>query len=211
MGLWKIKALMSWLGELRYAYLAVVYVLLGLSIIYSLGASEWSIRFVGGGLQILGIGTVVWGISLTRKQFGHQPVYVWIYSWLRRFPLIRRTAYIRAEGVMPSISMSGRLTAVFSPNSNASVEERLLAIEQGMGTVQKRIEAAEAQIDREIRETHSKIAVEARARESADRQTMSALESTSTGGVHVSAIGALWLFAGVALSTASPELSSWLR
>lgn len=202
---------MSWLGELRYAYLAVVYVLLGLSIIYSLGASERSIRLVGGGLQILGIGTVVWGISLTREQFGHQPIYAWFYSWLRRFPLIRRTAYIRAEGIMPSISMSGRLTAVFTPNSNATVEERLLAIEQGMDTVQKRIGAAEAQIDQEIRETHSKIAVEARARESADRQTMSALESASTGGIHVSAIGALWLFAGVILSTASPELSAWLR
>jgi hypothetical protein len=202
---------MSWLGELRYAYLAVAYVLLGLSIIYSFGASERSIRFVGGGLQLLGIGTVVWGISVTRKQFGRQPIHMWLYSWLRRFPLIPRTGYVRANGIMPSISARGRITAVFTPNSNASVEERLLAIEQGIDTVQNRIGAAEAQIDHEIREAQSKIAVEAKVREGADRQTMSALESASTGGVHVSAIGALWLFVGVLLSTASPELSSWLR
>lgn len=211
MKLWNARVLLSWLGELRYAYLAVVYVLFGVSIVYCFGASESSIRLVGGGLQILGIGTVVWGISVTRKQFGHQPVYVWFYHWLLRCPLVRRTVHIRVNGVMPGLLMSSRLTQVFTPNPNASIEERLSAIEQGMDKVQKRIGVAETQIDQEIRDTHGKIAVEARARESGDRQMMSALESASTGGVHVSAVGALWLFAGVVLSTASPELSSWFR
>jgi len=209
--LWRFRALFSWLGELRYAYLAVLYVLLGASIVYCFGASERSIRFVGGGLQVLGIGTVAWGISLTRKQFGHQPIYVWFYSWLRRCPLIRRTAHLNGSGITMGISVSGRLTEVFTPSPDASVEERLSAVERGMGTVQKRIGHAEAQIDQEIRDTHNKIAVEARAREGGDRETMSALESASTGGVHVSAIGALWLFVGVILSTASSELSSWFR
>ncbi len=211
MSLWKTKALLSWLGELRYAYLAVVYLLLGIAIIYCFGACERSIRFVGGGLQVLGVGTVVWGISVTRKQFGHQPIYAWFYSWLRRCPLIRRTVHIRVDGLRSGISMSGRLTAVFTPNPNASIQERLDAIENGMGTIQTRIGHVEAQIDRETRDTHSKIAVEVSARENGDRQTMSALESASTGGVHISAIGAIWLFAGVILSTASPELSLWLR
>jgi len=209
--LWKIKALLSWLGELRYVYLATLYLLLGITIIHCFGASERSIRLVGGGLQVLGVGTVVWGISVTRKQFGHQPAYAWFYSWLRRCRLIQRTVHIRVDGIMSGISMSGRLTAVFTPNPNASIKERLDAIENGMDTIQTRIGHAEAQIDRETRETHGKIAVEVRARESGDRETMSALERASTGGVHISAIGAIWLFAGVILSTASPELSLWLR
>ena len=211
MSRWNVRALLSWFGELRYAYLAVVYVLLGVSIIYYFGATERSIRLVGGGLQLLGIGTVAWGISITRKQFGHQPVHVWFYSWLRRCPLIRRSVHIEVGGFMPGISMSGRVMTVFVANPSASVEERLLAIERGMDIAQKRIGGVEAQIDQEIRNTQSKIAVEVRARESGDRQTMSAVESASTGGVHVSAIGALWLFVGVILSTASPELSSWFR
>jgi hypothetical protein len=33
------------------------------------------------------------------------------------------------------------------------------------------------------------------------------LEATATGGVHISAMGAVWLFVGVTLSTAGIEIS----
>jgi hypothetical protein len=160
---------------------------------------------------MLGIGTVIWGISATRKQFGHPPVISLVLSWLRRCPLIRRQAHLQPEGISVSASVvGGRLVTVFTPNPNAPLEQRLKHIEQGLETVQKRIESAESQIDSESSVAHGNLLAEKRAREDADKDVLSALESSSTGGVYISAIGALWLFVGVILSTASQELAAWL-
>ena len=208
----KLQRLCSWLGELRYVYLAFVCVLLGAAIIYVSGETERSIRLVGGGLQVMGLGTVVWGISKTRKQFGHPSVLTLAASWLRRYPLVRRTAYLRADGISVGAALvSGRLSTVFVAKPHTTLEDRLDAIEKGIITVQERVAAAESQIDRDVGATHGKIAAEARARESADQGTMKAIEAASTGGIYISAIGTVWLFAGVVLSTASLELSLWLK
>lgn len=211
MGWHRTSRLFSWFGELRLLYLAGLYVLLGLSLIWCFEASEKNIRLVGLALQVLGIGTVIWGISATRRQFGHPPVIRLVLSWFRRFPLIRRPAYLQPEGISSGASVvGGRLVTVFTPNPSAPLEERLVHIEQGLATLQKRIEGAESQIDRESSIAHGKVLVESRTREAADKEIMSALESSSTGGIHISAIGALWLFVGVILSTASHELAAWL-
>jgi hypothetical protein len=201
----------SWLGEWRLLYLAALYVLLGFTLILYVDASERTIRLVGLALQIIGIGTVIWGISTTRKQFGHPPILSLLTSWLRRCPLIRRPAYLQPDGISVSASLVGvRLTTVFTPNPNAPLEERLKHIEQGLETLQKRIDSAESQIDNASSIANDKVLVETRAREAADNEIMSTLEASSTGGVSISAIGALWLFVGVILSTASQELAAWL-
>lgn len=211
MGWHRTSRLFSWLGEWRLLYLAALYVLLGFTLIWCVDASERTIRLVGLALQIIGIGTVIWGISTTRKQFRHPPIFSLLASWLRRFPLIRRPAYLQPDGISVGVSLVGaRLTTVFTPNPNAPLEERLKHIEQGLETLQKRIDSAESQIDNESSVAHGKVLVETRAREAADKEIMSALEASSTGGVSISAIGALWLFVGVILSTASQELARWL-
>lgn len=207
---WKrVGRFVSWLAELRLLYLAVGCVLAGIFLIWCFDATERSIRLTGLFLQVLGIGTVVWGISATRKQFGHPPVAELLDSWLRRCPLIRRSAHLQADGISMGISFAGgRLISVFAPNPDANLQERLKHIEQGLETIQKRIEDAERQFDRELSATNGQLVVEAQAREAADKEVLNALESSSTGGVHISAIGALWLFAGVVLSTSSQEMAA---
>lgn len=207
----RTSRLLSWLGEWRLLYLAILYVLFGFSLIWLFDSSEKSIRLVGLALQIFGTSTVIWGISTTRKQFGHPPVTSLLTSWFHRCPLIRRTTYLRPDGISMGISFGGaRLTTVFTPNPNAPLDERLKHIEQGLETLQSRINNAESQIDSESSVANGKIAAETQARETADKEILSALETFSTGGVSISAIGALWLFVGVILSTASPELAIWL-
>lgn len=206
-----MKKLCSWLYELRYVYLALVYVMLGISIIYASGITERSIRLVGGWLQIMGLGTVIWGISTTRKQFGHPSALTLAVSWLRRYPLVRSTACLKSDGISVGASLlGGRLTTVFTLKPHTTLEDRLISIEQGIITVQERVAAAELQMDQYVANTRGKIAAEARVRESGDRDTMKAIEAASTGGIYISAIGTAWLFVGVIFSTASPELSSWL-
>lgn len=185
--------------------------LLGFSLIWCIDASERSIRLVGLALQLLGTGTVIWGISITRKQFGHPPVASLLTSWLRRCPLTRRPTYLQPDGISVGISSVGvRLTKIFTPNPSAPLEERLKHIERGLETLQKRIAGAESQIDNESSVTHGKVLGETRAREAANKEIMSALEASSTGGVSISAIGALWLFVGIILSTTSQELARLL-
>jgi len=61
------------LAELRYLVFAVVFVGLAFALIYSLEATEQSFRLIGLGLQLIGIGTVIWGILATRAFSGTRP------------------------------------------------------------------------------------------------------------------------------------------
>ena len=65
-----LRALWNWLSELKHFWLAVA--VTGIALLISLrpGTAECTIRLSGLALQILGIGTVAWGISETRALFG---------------------------------------------------------------------------------------------------------------------------------------------
>ncbi len=52
---------------------------------------------------------------------------------------------------------------------------------------------------------------EEQVRQAEDNAIRMKLEATGTGGVHISAIGASWLFAGIILSTAATEIASLLK
>lgn len=56
-----------------------------------------------------------------------------------------------------------------------------------------------------------KVSTESQHRMSEDEALAKKLESTATGGVHITAMGAVWLFVGVSLSTAGTELALWLK
>jgi len=93
-----------------------VYIVLAVAIIYACGFTESAFRITGGALQAMGLGTVIWGITETRKQFGHTPTLKLAVSWLRRFPLIRRPAFLQPDGITVGASITGiRLTSVFTP------------------------------------------------------------------------------------------------
>lgn len=208
---WQIKRLLAWLAEPKALYFALIPVLLGFGVIYCFNASEPSIRISGLILQALGIGTVIWGISETRSQFGHPSSISIFLAWLNRFPLKRQIGYFQPDGITMSSSIVGaRGTSIFIPTPDAPLDERLKTIENGLETLQDRIEGAESQIDQHQSTTNGKILAEAHTRESEDGKIMASIESSSTGGLYISAIGALWLFVGVVLSTAAPEISKLL-
>lgn len=205
----KLKSVLLWLGEPRLFYLALVPVFLGFGVICLARGSEPSLRITGMVLQVLGIGTVIWGISKTRAHFGHPSLSSIFLAWIRRFPLIRRSVALQTDGVRVGLSVTGgRLTSVFQPKSHMPLEERLAHIERGIEIVQDRIAGAERQIDQHKSSVDGQLKAESRKREEQDRSILKNFERSSTGGLHISAIGALWLFVGVILSTASQEIFS---
>ncbi len=86
------------------------------------------------------------------------------------------------------------------------MEERVLALEKNLPIVHARISAAEKSIDDNYQKTKDLLAAEERHRKASDESLSQRLEATATGGVHITAIGAVWLFFGVILSTAPQEI-----
>lgn len=205
------KRLIAWLGEGRALYISTLCVLISLLSVWACDWSERSLRLSGLALQILGIGTVIWGIAVTRKQFGHPPVFSLVKAWVSRCPAIRRQGKLEPESIRVGAEVVGiSLTTIFIPSPTAPIEDRLAHIERGLETIQMRIDTAEAKIQSESSAFGDKILVESRARQAGDEEVMRALELSSTGGVSITAMGSVWLFVGVVLSTASQELTAWL-
>ena len=51
---------------------------------------------------------------------------------------------------------------------------------------------------------------ERRARDSADQEIRDKMKATETGGLHISAMGALWILEGVTMGTIPTEVAGWI-
>lgn len=94
---------------------------------------------------------------------------------------------------------------------NGTLEERVEALEKSLALTNEKIDNTKAHLNQEITKTVEAIKQEEQTRAAEDLHIHKKLEATSTGGVHISLIGAIWLFVGVTLSTASPEISGFLK
>lgn len=207
-----LRAIWSWLTDARHTWLAVGVTAVALVVSLRPGVSEPVIRLTGLVLQLLGIGTVIWGISETRALFGHPSIASKARAWLGRFPLLRRSAVVSVSGVA-GLTATGRLHAVVThvPGTSPTIDARVEALEKNISAIHERITQTQQEMDAEFQKTASATKREEQVRESEDRAILEKLEATGTGGVHISAIGALWLFIGVALSTAAQEIACILK
>lgn len=195
--------------EAHYILTAIFVVLVAFVIILLLGSSEETIKIVGMVLQLLGILTVIYGIEETRKLFGHPSTVASSWQWLKRFPPFGgRTIYTTAKfSGSSSLSARGRVSTKVDPNT--SVESRIEALENDIERLHERISMTENEIDSKFRKHKQDLEGERSTRESEDQKILTKLEATEMGGVHISAMGAVWLFVGVILSSIPKELSNW--
>ena len=176
------------------------------------GTTEPIIRLSGLALEILGVGTVAWGISETRALFGRPSFFALSKSWLRRFPpfhsrVVSGTANITLGGA----TMSGRGYGMDNAGPNATPEARIEVLEKNIRRINERIDQTQQEMDTKFWNAEAALKREEQARAVEDQAIRHKLETTETGGIHVTAMGALWLFVGVTLSTASPEIARWLQ
>lgn len=208
----RIKQLWPWLVEARFAWLTLG--VIGAALIVSLRphTSESVIRLTGLVLQLLGIGTVIWGISETRALFGHPSFAAKAKSWFERFPLRRRNIVLAVGAAsLAAATCEARGYVTQGPGSNPTVDTRLDALERNVSLIHERISGIEKEMDEEFRKTAEAIKNEEHQRQTEDNAIRAKLEATGTGGVHISAIGASWLFVGVVLSTAGVEIAELLK
>lgn len=207
-----LKALGLWLAERRHFWLAVFVVAIALLFALRRGVTEPEIRITGLLLQILGIATVAWGIRETRALFGRPSLVTLFREWLRRFPvyggrIVSASANITLEGT--TLHARGYVSANAGPD--ATVEARIEALEKNLRYTNERIDHTQGEMDQTFRRQDDLLEQEQQTRATEDQEILARLEVTETGGLHISAVGALWLFVGVTLSTAAPELAKCLK
>ncbi|MCK0507621.1 hypothetical protein [Aromatoleum anaerobium] len=208
----RVKQLWPWLVEARFAWLALGVISAALIVSLRPHTPEPVIRLTGLVLQLLGIATVIWGISETRALFGHPSFAAKAKSWVERFPLRRRNVVIAAGAAsLSAATCKARGYATQGAGQNPTIDTRLDALERNISLIHERISSTEKEMDEKFRKTAEALKNEERARQAEDNAIRAKLEATGTGGVHISAIGASWLFVGVVLSTAGVEIAGLLK
>jgi hypothetical protein len=96
-------------------------------------------------------------------------------------------------------------------DSAASAEVRLEAVIRNVEGLNQRLIQLETEVASELRSHSQALRDEQQTRASADNEVRQRLEAAQTGGLHLGFVGLVWLFLGVLLSTASPEIARWIQ
>jgi hypothetical protein len=207
-----IRALLHWLLEASLFWLALGVVIAAMLFVFRKRVTERDVRLTGLLLQIFGLATVVWGIRATRILFGRPDLFTLWRQWFRRLPVYSRHIVLGSANLtLSSLGASARASVSATAGLDASIQERIDALEKNIKYMNDRIDETQTEMDRGFRAQTAALEQEHLAREHQAQDLHAKLESTETGGLHISAIGALWLFVGITLSTASVELAAWLK
>lgn len=191
----------------RHYWCAGAVVLCAAAAVWGLGWSEDALRVTGTALQLGGVLTVVWGILKTREDFKREPIRRMFYRWFKSFPPYRpRHTVCGASVLLPSITFDAHVSSMHGPAQDQSLEGRLAHLE---GIVRK--------LERAQGRTHvAVLQAEKKAQQALDEQGRrlvnqigevdKKIEETAIGGIHVSAVGVILLFAGTVLGGFGPEL-----
>ena len=209
--LW-FKALLHWLVAARLLWLTIAVVAAALVLGLRKGTDEATIRITGLFLQLLGIGTVAWGIRVTRKFFGRPSIFTLARYWFSRFPSFSGrtiTASASIQGI--SLTANARAHVWRDLDPDATIEDRIKALEDNLQDVNQRLCSTQSEIDRSFRVEAENLKREQDPRSKADQEIREKLEATETGGLHISAMGVLWLSVGVIMSTIPTELAKLIK
>jgi hypothetical protein len=154
-------------------------------------------------LEMLGMGTVAWGIHATRRQFGEASFAAVVRDWWkRRHPpgAASGSAHMKFGGAGEA-NFAGAMRV-----APRTLEERLNRIEQDLHLLVQHVDAVANDLREEKQGRREAVAAEASAREQGDAETQNKIQLFATGGIYVSSMGLVWLVFGLTLSTVSNEI-----
>lgn len=202
-----------WVGSLWRLWVALGIPLAFFLLVYFAGPTEPLLRIGGVFFELLGLLTVAMGLRDTRNFFGLPSLVERASGALKAFPKLRQKEILGAS--VGSVGMSGAAGEMVAwhnpPTDDQSVEARLKAAEQNLINVSNRLSDTRRLVNVEIAERKQALQSEAVARGAADLQIREQLKMAHTGGLDLSATGALWLAIGLVLSTAPGEILHLLR
>lgn len=180
------------------------------------GTLEAHVRYCGLAFELIGILTVAIGLDGKRRLFNRPNLLDPLRGWWKRRPRWGGKAQIiNLAGISSSSSaVSGKCSIWRGVAPNASIEDRLAALEENVKTL--RIEHADTakRVEEEAQKQDAAVASEHRARELSTNEIKKKIETLGVGGLHLEAVGLVCLILGVILATASTEIASnlkWIR
>lgn len=182
---------------------SICIVVVGLS-----GWTEKSFRLAGMCMQLGGVLTVVWGIWKTRTEFGQLTVRSQLKAWGKTFPPLHPPSIsITTNGKLTGLAGSIDVYSTHGPAADQSIEGRVKHLESIVNKLGVAQHMATLRAEKKAQET-----LDLQARQFSDQVDAVAkkIESTATGGVHVSAVGVVLLFVGTAFGGAALELHKLL-
>lgn len=191
----------------RHYWWAGAVVLCAVAAVWGFAWSEKSIRIAGASLQLGGVLTVVWGILKTREDFNQEPIRRMFYRWFKSFPRYRMRHVLGGASItIPAMTGEGYATSTHGPAEDQSVEGRLSHLEgivRKLETAQGKTHAAVIQAEK-----NAQRALKEQGRQLVNQigDVAKKIEETAIGGIHVSAVGVILLFAGTVLGGFGPEL-----
>jgi len=204
-----LRAHRAWLWESRFFWLTVLGAVGVPVAVLVWWPYEHIIRYAGLGLQVAGILTVWWGIRETRKLFEHPTFWMQAGEWFRRRPRYGGRVVAGEGSAAAAAGAFGRTTVWSHASSGATLEQRLEVLEKNLQSVRDDLSGFQTKTEEDIRRHDQAIREEQQARDSADQEIRKKLKSTETGGLHISAMGAIWLLVGVIMGTIPAELARW--
>ena len=207
---WPRRAL-AWLMRARLPMFTVLVVMLALTLSLCVWKTEPSVRVSGLLLQLLGIAAAAVGIRDTLRMFGKPSFLEQVRLWLKAVPGLKpRTVSISATGSI-GMSASAKAHVWRGAGTDPTLESRISAAEANLKELYERANAAESAFDAHVRDSKHRLREESDARQEADRQLHLKIEAASTDGLHLAAVGVVWLACGVVMSTVPNELLSLIR
>ncbi len=207
-----LRAVYRWLREARHVWFTLGVVAIALVASFWPGASESRIRMTGLALELIGIGTVAFGIRDTRKLFKLKPLATVFREWFDRRPRWRRDVEFQAEGsVIASASGNLRARAWTRMDSTAPLDAQLAAVISNVERLAEDVARLDDRIDAEARQRAQAIQQEQQVRAKDDHDLRSHLEAAHTGGLHLSFMGVIVLLVGAILSTLATEIATGMR
>lgn len=198
----------NWLAEARHFWLFCLLSLLTAVVIVLMGGSELAFRVAGMLFQLLGVLTVLLGTEETRKLFGLPSLTFMLRQWLRRFPRFkpRYVASVTSANLGQSTRGRGHTVAPIDPD--ATLEQRVELLERNTLHLKNMIFDVQRELEQAVQTISNSVEEERSARVTENQKILLKLETTETGGLHISAIGAIWILFGVVFSSVPKEPSS---
>lgn len=200
-----VTRLLHWLARARLAAFTIAVVVVAVWVSF-LVHTEPAIRLAGLCLQLLGIAAAALGIRDTRRMFGKPSFLQSLRSWAASWPRFKPKAQHVSVSGSVSIGSSASATVWQGVAPDATLEQRINALEANLKSVDGRLHSAEGVISTNERTFTSKLQQESHERGTQVAELHHKVEAASTDGLRLAAAGAFWLAIGVVLSTASPEI-----
>jgi hypothetical protein len=170
-----------------------------------------SVRYAGTILQGLGLATVAVGLGEMRRLFGRRSLIQSALRWLRDLrAIVSHPTILNLHGVASGdmAVLRGDLSLRIGAPPNATIDQRVAALEADLANYRKEVEGRIAGINRKIDAVVQSVHDEASQRRAAIDATQSKIESVAVGGLHLESMGLGWLLMGVVFTSIPSEIAS---